>query len=179
MALVGEIQQLRLKNIGDNVNIPNNYTAKLMYYLNCVFSVLEVPNEDLHIFTSYNSYMSVSNVQQQVIILLCTEFSPDKLINFGIFNLIDDDFSSTSKNNFYEISNTTTSIAAFQNLIIGDYNCKALRIMLFNKAWLEQFYLNPLKILTDESSIRESHYQRLEYNQTNYGANRSTCCSIL
>ena len=53
MLTSNDFMRLGILNDGDEVKVPKNKLAKLMYYLDCVFSILDCPGYD---FYSINIY---------------------------------------------------------------------------------------------------------------------------
>ena len=78
------MQNTTVTMTGDIVNVPNNPTAKLMYYLSCVASVIQYND---NIFTDYNNYYKLSNKEKKAVYNLASLLKPSLFLNAGFLFL--------------------------------------------------------------------------------------------
>ena len=135
--------RLRIKDDSTKAFVPNNDIARLMYYLQSVFSVLKCNSYSE--YTNYNNYDNLSNSDIMELIRLVKIFSPQILIGAKVFVLEED---LDCDNRFFEITDETMNIHANEEIIIGGIVTKVLKIMLFRSTWINNNYFNPLKRLT-------------------------------
>ena len=135
--------RLRIKDDSTKAFVPNNDIARLMYYLQSVFSVLKCNSYSE--YTNYNNYYSLSNSDIMELIRLVKIFSPQILIGAKVF-VLDEDLDW--ENRFIEITDETMKIHANEEIVIGGIVTKVLKIMLFRSTWINNNYFNPLKRLT-------------------------------
>ena len=134
--------RIKFKDTSKTVNVPGNDIAKLMYYLDCVFSVLKCSNFSK--FTDYNNYDYLSNSDIIELIRLVKLFNPKIMIGAKVFVLEED---LDCNNRFIEITDETMNIRANEEIVIGGIVTKVLKMMLLKSEWLVFFYFNPLKRL--------------------------------
>ena len=87
MAAVLGRTQIEIKETGSTTSVPDNPTAKLMYYLSCVSSCVEADKDyAMRRLTDYeNNYSSLTNKEEAMLLILCLALSPDKLIGSIFF----------------------------------------------------------------------------------------------
>ena len=146
MAAVIGSTQIHVKKIGSSTTIPDNPTAKLMFYFNCVCTCIEADDDyTTRRLQNYNNYSSLTSQEEAQLLILCLALSPNKLIG-SIFLLASDneDFGG-STNRFYELSAVSTKVLVSQSLLVGGQQKKVRKIMKFKKSWIEKYYINPLR----------------------------------
>lgn len=151
MAAVFGRTEIQLKKTGVSVTIPDSPIAKLMYYFDCVCSCVE-PDADSSIrrLRSYKeNYSSLSDEEQKKLLVLCLALSPDKLIGSVFFPAEDNAFESN--NEFFELSAVNTRMVVAESLLVGGQQRKVCKIMMFKKTWIERFYIEPLRSITEGS----------------------------
>ena len=93
------MQNTTVTMFGDKVNVPNNPIAKLMYYLSCVFSVIEYKGNRL---TDFQNYYRLSKEEKDAVYDLAILFKPSIFLNERIF-IRDQKLLLDSDNQFYQI----------------------------------------------------------------------------
>ena len=102
--------RIRIRDTSTSVNVPNNDVARLMYYLKCVFTVLECNKSSQ--YTDYNNYESlIMNSGVNELIRLVKMFNPGIMMGKKVF-VLDDDLDMG--NRFIEITGETMNIHAFE-----------------------------------------------------------------
>ena len=134
--------EVKVKETGHKVTVPNNDIARLMYYFHCVCCCIE-PDDSSTIsrLRDYKNYASLSSNEEAQLLALCLALSPEKLTG-TIFHPATDcgDFN----NKFLELSAVKTNLLVTESLVIGGHRRKILKIMMYEKVWVEKYYINPL-----------------------------------
>ncbi len=134
--------RIKFKDTSRTVTVPGNDTARLMYYLDCVFSVLKCNNFSK--FTDYNNYDYLLNSDTIELIRLVKIFNPKIMMDLKVFVLEED---LDCSNRFIEITDEAMNIHANEEIVIGGIVTKVLKMMLFKSEWINNYYFNPLKRL--------------------------------
>lgn len=144
MAAVLGRTEVQIKKTGSSTTVPNNPTAKLMYYLDCVCSCVEADDDpSIRRLRNYqNNYSSLSNEEEAKLLILCLALSPDKLIGTILFP---SEEIEGKVNQFLELSAVSTKLVVAESLLVGGQQKKVQKIMMFKKSWIESYYLNPLR----------------------------------
>ena len=142
MAAIMRRAEISVKDTSTSCTIPNNDIAKLMYYFKCMCSCIEPENDTIRRLRDYNNYASLSRDEEAQLLALCLALSPDKLIGSVLFPAGD---CGRSNNKFLELSAVSTNMVVADSFVIGGQRKKVQSIMMFEKSWLENYYINPLK----------------------------------
>ncbi len=143
MAAVLDRTQIGIRKTGTNTSIPNNPTARLMYYFNCICCCVELENDyTIRRLRNYkDNYLSLTSEEEAKLLILCLALSPDKLIGSLLFQ----DENSDSGNEFYELSAVNTKLLVTESVMVGGQQKRVHKIMTFKKSWIETYYLEPLQ----------------------------------
>ena len=143
-AVLGRTEiEISVKDTGQPCTIPDNDIAKLMYYFNSVCSCIEPDSSDtIRRLRNYSNYASLSRDEEAQLLALCLALSPDKLIGSVLFPADD---CGRSSNKFLELSAVSTNMVVSDSFVIGGQRKKVQSIMMFEKSWIEKYYINPLK----------------------------------
>ena len=135
--------EIKVKETGHTVTVPNDPIARLMYYFNCICSCIE-PDDSPGVrrLRDYNNYERLSNEEKAQLLAIVLALSPDKLIG-QIFFPSDDCGSST--NRFLELSAVSTNLIVSESILIGGQRKKVQTIMMFEKSWMERNFIEPLR----------------------------------
>ncbi|XP_020612858.1 uncharacterized protein LOC110051182 [Orbicella faveolata] len=139
-ALIGE--RVGIKRTGSKATVPENPTAKLMYYLHCVAHVIQLDNPNLSRLRNYERYYLLSDAEIDALLALVLIFSPDELIGKVFFPSED---CGGSTNQFFELSSVTHMLAVSDNVLIGGERKRVANIMFFKRCWLEGNFISPLR----------------------------------
>ena len=143
MAAVFDRTEIGLRQTGFTVSIPNHPKARLMYYLNCMCQVLAIDDEGgIETLTDYRNYYTLDEIETDLLVYLCAALSPDVLMGKCIFP--HEELCGELNNQFFELSEVTTSLAATEHIIIGGQSRKVKKIMTFKMSWLEDNYIEPM-----------------------------------
>ena len=142
MAAVLGRTQIQIKKTGVSTTVPDNPTARLMYYFDCICSCVEADNDpSIRRLRDFENRRTIlSSEEEAQLLILCLALSPDKLIGSVLFPSED----ISDGNEFYELSAVNTRLVVAQSLLIGGQQKRVKKIMMFKKVWIERNYLNPL-----------------------------------
>ena len=116
MAFIGQRQEVGVREIGRRVTVPQNSTARLMYYLDCVAVVIELDSPNLRRLRDYTNYFLLSDAEIDALLALVILFSPDELIGRVFFPSED---CGGFSNQFFELSAVSHMLAVSDNILIG------------------------------------------------------------
>jgi hypothetical protein len=137
--------QYGIKDITVTVNVPENDTALLMYYLNCVCQAIEYNDNNINRYRNYNNWSQLSNEDIRLLIVLCYTLSPDLFNNKVFFH--SDALCGDMQNKFYEISQVRHQLLAVESIVVAGRTCRVNKIMTYKMCWMQNNYFNPMKNL--------------------------------
>ncbi|UJR10676.1 hypothetical protein I4U23_014870 [Adineta vaga] len=68
-----------VKRFGRTVTIPDAPVAKVMYYLDCVCTVIDYNDNNIRRYRNYSNWMNMSDEEDNLIFVLAATLSPDEL----------------------------------------------------------------------------------------------------
>ncbi|CAC5371025.1 unnamed protein product [Mytilus coruscus] len=165
MALVLNRDSVNDKDSSSNVIVPNNPTAKLMYYLNCMCKVLNLDQTEYDItrLTDFRRYVCISDEDLASMIILCSYLDPGTLTDVCIFQ--DEVACGNNVNKFCDVNTRLKTIAAAQSVMVGNVKVKVKKIMFYKMTWIETYYVEPLAhfiALYDRPSRRQQSQQSIQ-----------------
>ena len=96
MALILDYQSLGIERTGNSCQVPENKLAKLMHYLECAFSTLDI--RYYSDYTDYYNYHRLTRIQEQYVLSLARKYNPTFMLDNQLFiikpNLIDYGFNN-------------------------------------------------------------------------------------
>ena len=134
-------QRVGLKDISRTVTVPGNAKAKLMYYLSCVKTVIQLDDSTLQRLTDYNNYL-LTDVETDALLTMVILFSPDELLGKVFFP---DEDCGGMNNQFFELSAVSHMLAVTDNVLIGGERKRVAKVMFFQRSWLDTNYFTPLR----------------------------------
>ncbi|CAH3106107.1 unnamed protein product [Porites lobata] len=143
-AFIGE--RVGIRDITRDASIPQNPKAKLMYYLNCVATVIQLDDPALSRLKNYQSYYSLSEEETDALLAFVILLSPDELIGKVFFPSED---CGRYTNKFLELSAVSHMLAVANNIVIGGERKRVGKIMFFQRSWMETYYLTPIRSFQD------------------------------
>ena len=147
---------LKVEAIGQKVTIPNDDVAKLMYYLSCVYTVINYNEIDR--LTDYENYDLLSVDGMAELFKLVLLFNPKIFIDAGIFILDPVLVPDDSDNEFYQITDERIGIHVNSEIVIGGRTVKVLKVMACNLDWLNTFYFEPWKNIFEAAEREKEMY---------------------
>lgn len=147
MAFALGFRDIDVKKTGVSCTVPNHAKARLMYYLNCMCTALDLSrtSQNLRRLRDYKNYFSLSSNETKELIVLCTLLNPIMLTNKCIFH--SEEACGNSSNEFYEINSRRTTFAAVQSVMIGSVRANVSKIMCYTMSWLKTYYIEPMQCL--------------------------------
>ena len=163
---------------GQNVIVPNNDVARLMYYLSCVDYVINY--NGINKLDDYNHYYLLTKVEIDTLIKIVLMLNPKLFVDAGIFILDPNLVPYGMNNEFYEITDNRIGFHINEEIIIGGKIVKVLNFMACRDTWLNKYYFNPLmNLLTPKKtyslppSRRYTPPRRYQEEECD-----DSCCSI-
>ena len=152
--IIAQKNEISIKNETVRVTVPNNSLARLMYYLTCINTVLDLTELDINIdyefisvLKDYQNYHLVNYLQKQKIISYAKLLKPGLFENKVFFKYNNlENFS----NEFYALNSTEINVAATSEVLIGGVRKKVLKVMLYKSGWIQTFYFDALRDIERE-----------------------------
>jgi len=137
---------LAVDGYGLSVDVPNNYLAKLMYYLDCMNQCLPYIQDGR--LTDYRNAHLLTAEETQRVFLFCSILSPEVLVNQVLYLVYTPGMLDGCKNKFFENTEATrayTMAAALKEVVFIQGNAVVIRkIMIFEDIWMREYYMDPL-----------------------------------
>ena len=133
-------QSLDIKLTGKTTYVPDNNLAKLIYYLDCVTSVIQIEEK----LPDYREYFLISEEEEKALVTLAILFNPKILIDNSLFLVGEKYVPSGKTNQFYEITNNEFGLHVSSEVIIGGVSRKVMKFMGCLPSWLDKNYYHPL-----------------------------------
>jgi len=150
MAFLHRVQH-NLKDISSRVTVPNDPVAKLMYYLNCMCTVLRMnQNPDMDRLRRYEDYYTLTHTDRNVLINLCLLLKPDVLLNKCIFQ--NDALCKDMGNKFYDLESVQNNFFVAGSVMIGGRHTQVTKIMTFTMSWLQKNWTRPMQEVIDRQA---------------------------
>ena len=172
-AMMGRVQ-ISVKPTSSPTTVPDDPIAKLMYYFHCVAYCVELEDSDFDRLRDYKNYTRLTSDEKAKVLALCLALSPDKLIGV-IFHPSNDCGGLT--NRFLELSAVKTNLLVTDSLVVGGHSKKIQKIMLFEKRWMEIYFIEPLRSI--ERSQRSPPPSRPAPSRSSRSSRSSSGCTIL
>ena len=144
--------QVGMKKTGQACTVPAAASAKLMYYLDCMLTLVSGSVFDdradagtIRKLRDYSNYQALEEQELDLLLLLCILLSPDEFIGKLIFPDSNGALCGTSSNKFYEITAARTRVAVVENVTIGGRQTAVRKIMAFKQSWIENYYIRPMQ----------------------------------
>ncbi|CAF2941982.1 unnamed protein product [Rotaria sp. Silwood2] len=134
-----------VKAFGRNVTIPNADIAKIMYYIDCVCTMIEYNDRDIQRYRNFSNWANMSDEEDRLIFILALALSPDELEDKVFFN--SPQLCPNSNNQFYEIGQIKNQLLVVQSVFIGGQQRHVKKIMAYKQAWMQNFYYEPMRNL--------------------------------
>jgi hypothetical protein len=174
-------QSLNVKPIGQTVTVPDNSLARLMYYLDCVFTVIQYDQSSR--LTDYQNYYLLSKEEEQTVLGLVALFNPKVMSDLSLFIVSRNLVPYGSSNEFYQITDDRIGVHVNSEVVIGGRVVKVLKIMACTEDWIYRNYINPAESYTKPQLTSGSNYNySSNYNSTNNNNNtscRKTCIGLI
>ena len=162
--------EVGLKDTTQRVTVPADPRAKLMYYLDCMCTVLKLDDDDdINRLRRFNNYYTLTRTDTNVLLHLCILLKPDVLLNKCIFQ--NDRLCGGMGNKFYDLETVRNNLLVAGSIMIGGRQKQVTKIMTFTMPWLRYYWTNPMQVLIERQ--RQERAAALRRQQT------SNTCIIL
>jgi hypothetical protein len=141
MAAFGSTQ-FDFKAFGKTANIPNNDIAKIMYYIDCVCTVIDYNDRNIQRYRNYSNWANMSDEEDRLIFILALALSPDELEDKAFFNA--PRLCPDATNQFYEIGQVRKQFVVVRSIIIGGQERQVKKVMAYKPSWMQQYYYQPI-----------------------------------
>ena len=131
--------------------VPGNDIAKLMYYLDCVATVLQYDINSR--YRDYKKYFNLTEKEEEEVLVIALFFNPKILMDYNIFILNSRLLRPEFDNEFFKITDETIGIHVNEEVMLGGRQVKVLKIMACNEHWIQENYLDPIKNLNNRKKI--------------------------
>ncbi|KAL3863103.1 hypothetical protein ACJMK2_004879 [Sinanodonta woodiana] len=160
-------QRLEVENAGYDCAVPNHPKARLMYYLNCMCSLLELQGADPDVdrLMVYHKHASLTEEDTKILTELCYMFSPYVLKDRCIFQ--DDRLTREAPNRFFKVSEAPSYLKAKQSVQIGPGQERRLvkNIMVYHNGWIQENWSDPLHILLGKKRRNMEHEHKTKVKE--------------
>ena len=163
-----------VKPIGRLVTIPDNRLAKLMYYLDCVCSVIQY--DEASRLTDYERYYLLSSEEEATVLELVALFNPKIMVDLHLFVVSSNLVPSGMTNEFYQITDDRIGVHVNSEVVIGGRVVKVLKIMACTEAWIYKYFINPAESYAKPQLTSGSYYQPT-YTRNNTSSNNNNRCN--
>lgn len=147
MDFVATQKQYGIKETGTTVTVPDNSIARLMYYLNCCNSCLDVLESKL---TQYRNYSYLSVDEKAAVVALSAILSPDELLN-NCFIPVEsgNPILRGSSNKFFELETATSVLGGTVRpsgvVMMEGKRVQVNKFMIVTRSWLESYFITPFQ----------------------------------
>lgn len=86
MALVLNRNRVGVENTSTTVGVPENPLARLMYYLNCMCTVLSLQEPNIMRLIDYDNFFDLADEEKVLLLLLCAKLNPVALKGQCLFH---------------------------------------------------------------------------------------------
>ncbi|CAF1082916.1 unnamed protein product [Rotaria sordida] len=139
-----------VKKFGQTVSVPDADIAKIMYYLDCVCTVIDYDDNNIRRYRNYSNWMNMSDEEDKLIFILAATLSPDELEDKVFFE--NGKLCSNTSNQFYEIGQVKNQLLVVQSIVIGGRTRQVQRIMAYTNGWMQRNYYQPMRRLAHRFS---------------------------
>lgn len=134
-----------VKAFGRNVTIPSADIAKIMYYIDCVCTVIDYNDNNIRRYRNYSNWANMTDEEDRLIFVLALALSPDELEGKAFFNA--PSLCPDSNNQFYEIGQIKNQLLVVRSIMIGGQQRNVKKIMAYKQVWMQNFYYQPMRNL--------------------------------
>jgi len=149
-----------VRAFGKTVSIPDTPIAKIMYYIECVCTVIDYNDRDIQRYRNYSNWANMSDEEDRLIFILALALSPDELENKAFFNK--PELCPGANNQFYEIGQVRNQFLVVQSIIIGGRQRQVKKIMAYKQAWITNNYYEPMRALAFRFSPEGQRQEALQ-----------------
>ncbi|CAF3451384.1 unnamed protein product [Rotaria socialis] len=130
------------------VQVPDNSIAKLMYYLDCLCTLVEYDESALNRLRDFRNYDDLSEAEIRLLYVTCVTLDPDDFIGKILFEDQDGDLCGASLNRMFDIGNVRRSLVVADSIVLAGRTRQVTKVMVYRPEWLNKFYTRPIAQLT-------------------------------
>ena len=123
--------------------VPDDKLAKLMYYLNCIFKIIDYQIEERYYY--YPNFYLLTKGEEETILKLVNIFRPEIMKSLSLFLPNSDLLSPEEDHKFYELTDDIGGVPPPSDVVIDNTNLKVLKVMACNESWINKYYDQPLQ----------------------------------
>ena len=157
------IANIKVENVTIKTSVANNDLAKLMYYLACVFSVVQY--DESNKLADYENYNQLSEEEKKLVYTLSILFNPKIFISAGAFVVKPELLPSHKSNAFFKITDERIGVHISNEIMIGGRVLKVLKIMVCKMNWLNKYYYSPLNNIIPKQENKEVKINQTQENK--------------
>ena len=157
MALTLGYKSLKVEDNTVEVQVPENDTAKLMYYLSCVSTVIMYDKANK--LTDYKNYDLLTIDEMADVYACAILLNPKMFLDAGIFIINPNLLTRGLCNQFYKITDSRVGVHVNQEIAVGGVSVKVLQIMVCDESWINKYYIRPLENLEAIRRRNANRYQ--------------------
>ena len=147
MSLSVGYESLSVREASSSTTIPKHRLAKLMYYLYCVFGVIQYDGAEK--YTDYRDYDLLSSEEERTVLELAKLFTPKLMSQLSLFLIGYDYVPDSSYNKFYEVTNDKIGLHINSEVMIGGVSRRVLMVMGCTEEFLKRNYYDPIESYTN------------------------------
>lgn len=132
-----------------DTTVPDNDTARLIYYLKNICSVLQLEVTDYSIkrLRDYEKYYMLTRDEEKDLLRLCVLISPEKLEGQCIFHS-EEVCGVGASNRFFRVDSTETGFVPSQSVFVGAVKVSVTKFMVYKTKWVNRNYIDPMNRIT-------------------------------
>ncbi|CAF2646784.1 unnamed protein product [Rotaria sp. Silwood2] len=130
------------------VKVPDNGIAKLMYYLDCMCTLIEYDESNLNRLRDYKNYDDLTDIEIRLLYVSCVTLDPDDFIDKIMFEDRSGNLCGSSLNRMYDLGEIQRSLMVVNSIAVAGRTRRVKKIMAYRPQWLSRFYTQPIAQLT-------------------------------
>lgn len=176
MAVAYNRQEVKITETTVDATVPDNDTARLMYYLNCMCCVLQLEVSDYSIkrLRDYKKYYLLTTDEKKELLRLCGLISPEKMDGQCIFHS-EEICGVDATNRFFRVDSTDTGFVAAANVFVGAVQVSVTKFMVYKTKWVNRYYIDPMNRITRVVTNTTKNNDEWIYTSTSESLD---CCVI-
>lgn len=150
---------LHIQNCSRHIDFPFDPMARLMYYLNCVNSLIDfgIPSK----LREYDSRFSISFDDENTVLKLSFLLKPSIFVQYGVM-INDPSLCINSNNTIYKITDINCTFAVTKDFAIAGKQVHVSHVMAFKSIWKDKIYDEPMRLFTKRiNAIRNGRVEEM------------------
>lgn len=146
MAVAYNRQEVKITDTTNKVSVPEKDTVLLMYYLDCMCTVLQLEVSDYSIqrLRDYKNYHLLACDEEKELLRQCYLVSPEKLEGKCILHSEQICNAGNFSNMFFRVDSTETGFVASHSVFVGAVQVSVKKFMVYTTKWMNQHYATPM-----------------------------------